>query len=162
MLSLPECSRRRWRELSSHCGDHLQTWQVDDYLDHPWRSLQTKEAESWGEKTNNKKTLHSISQSTSGFIKIHKLLYESCPEVLQVLDSIESCPSAWKIPAAALIGFAENFSSKAEEISMECIQDGVTFKTFKNPEERGSGPSASYSQNTLCFCDLVMNQSTRH
>ncbi|KAI7819521.1 Rad9-domain-containing protein [Gamsiella multidivaricata] len=69
-----------------------------------------------------------------GFIKIHKLLYESCPEPLHVLDSIEACPSSWKLPAVALIGFTDHFSSKAEEISMKCTQDGITFKTASSDE----------------------------
>ncbi|KAG0006588.1 Cell cycle checkpoint control protein rad9b, partial [Entomortierella chlamydospora] len=75
------------------------------------------------------------------FIKIHKLLYESCPEPLQVIDSIESCPSSWRLPAISLIGFTENFSSKAEEITMTCTQEGITFKTFMDTSEEDSGGS---------------------
>ncbi|ORZ16044.1 Rad9-domain-containing protein [Lobosporangium transversale] len=84
-----------------------------------------------------------------GFIKIHKLLYESCPEPLQVLDSIESCSNSWSLPPAALIGFAENFSSKAEEISMKCHQEGVTFKTFLDANEGGLKASGRFGTTVV-------------
>ncbi|KAF9362142.1 cell cycle checkpoint control protein rad9a [Mortierella sp. AD094] len=83
------------------------------------------------------------------FIKIHKLLYESCPEPLQVIDSIESCPSSWRLPAAALIGFTENFSAKAEEISMTCTQEAITFKTFKDASEEDPGGSKKYGTTVV-------------
>ncbi|KAF9897711.1 hypothetical protein BX616_005110, partial [Lobosporangium transversale] len=83
------------------------------------------------------------------FIKIHKLLYESCPEPLQVLDSIESCSNSWSLPPAALIGFAENFSSKAEEISMKCHQEGVTFKTFLDANEGGLKASGRFGTTVV-------------
>ncbi|KAI1318704.1 cell cycle checkpoint control protein rad9a [Mortierella claussenii] len=85
----------------------------------------------------------------TGFIKIHKLLYESCPEALQVLDSIESCPSSWRLPPAAMIGFAENFSSKAEEISMKCHQGGITFKTIKDTTEDAIGSSKKFGTTVV-------------
>ncbi|KAF9586167.1 GTPase-activating protein S23 [Lunasporangiospora selenospora] len=69
------------------------------------------------------------------FIKIHKLLYESCPDNLQIIYSKESCPSSWRLPTAALIGLTDNFSSKAEEISMKCNQDGVNFNTSREGGE---------------------------
>ncbi|KAG0254305.1 Cell cycle checkpoint control protein rad9b [Mortierella polycephala] len=75
------------------------------------------------------------------FIKVHKLLYESCPDPLQVIDSIASCPNSWRLSPVAMNGFAEAFSSKAEEISMNCTQDEVTFKTFRDTTETdGGGP----------------------
>ncbi|KAI8596294.1 Rad9/Ddc1 [Dissophora ornata] len=74
-----------------------------------------------------------------GFIKIHKLLYESCPEALFIDDSIETCPSSWRLQPAALMGFSDNFSAKAEEISMKCTQDGISFKTAKIASDEESG-----------------------
>ncbi|KAF9347504.1 cell cycle checkpoint control protein rad9a [Mortierella sp. NVP85] len=72
-----------------------------------------------------------------GVTKIHKLLYESCPEPLEVLDSIRNYSSSWRLPATAMAGFTENFSSKAEEISMTCQRDAITFKTMQQRD----GPS---------------------
>ncbi|KAG0084797.1 Cell cycle checkpoint control protein rad9b [Podila epicladia] len=53
------------------------------------------------------------------FIKIHKLLYESCLDNLQVIYSKESFPSSWRLTTPALMGLMDNFSSKADEMSME-------------------------------------------
>ncbi|KAF8958293.1 hypothetical protein BGZ52_013049, partial [Haplosporangium bisporale] len=60
-----------------------------------------------------------------GFIKIHKLLYESCLDNLRVIYSKETFPSSWRMTANALMGLMDNFSSKSEEVSMECNQDGM-------------------------------------
>ncbi|KAF9998268.1 Cell cycle checkpoint control protein rad9b, partial [Modicella reniformis] len=102
-------------------------------------------AEGVGE--NCRLTVENIfkyGKSFSCFIKIHNLLYESCPEPLQVLDSIANCPSSWRLPAVALIGLMENFSSKAEEISMLCKDDGITFKTSNNSQDGESGLTSSW------------------
>ncbi|KAF9189026.1 Cell cycle checkpoint control protein rad9b [Haplosporangium sp. Z 11] len=94
-------------------------------------------AEGVGE--NCRLTIEAIFKH--GFIKVHKLLYESCPDPLQVIDSIASCPNSWRLSPMAMSGFAEAFSSKAEEISMNCTQDEVTFKTFRDTTETdGGGP----------------------
>ncbi|KAF9959559.1 Cell cycle checkpoint control protein rad9b [Mortierella alpina] len=74
-----------------------------------------------------------------GFIKIHRLLYESCSEAPQIIDSIQTCPSSWRLPPAALMGLPENFSAKAEEITMSCSQEGIAFKTCSDTGDEDSG-----------------------
>ncbi|KAG0086911.1 Cell cycle checkpoint control protein rad9b [Podila epicladia] len=69
------------------------------------------------------------------FIKIHKLLYESCLDNLQVIYSKESFPSSWRLTTPALMGLMDNFSSKADEMSMECNQDGMILSTCKSTHE---------------------------
>ncbi|KAG0333436.1 Cell cycle checkpoint control protein rad9b [Podila horticola] len=70
-----------------------------------------------------------------GFIKIHKLLYESCLHNLQVIYLKESFPSSWRLTTPALMGLMDNFSSKADEMSMECNQDGMILSTCKSTHE---------------------------
>ncbi|KAG0019811.1 Cell cycle checkpoint control protein rad9b [Podila clonocystis] len=70
-----------------------------------------------------------------GFIKIHKLLYESCLDNLQVIYSKESFPSSWRLSTPALMGLMDNFSSKADEMSMECNQDGMILSTCKSTHD---------------------------
>ncbi|KAF9427976.1 hypothetical protein BGZ94_003705 [Podila epigama] len=70
-----------------------------------------------------------------GFIKIHKLLYESCLDNMQVLYSKDSFPSSWRLTPPALMGLIDNFSSKAEEISMECNENGIILSTCKGTHD---------------------------
>ncbi|KAF9373340.1 Cell cycle checkpoint control protein rad9b [Podila verticillata] len=75
-----------------------------------------------------------------GFIKIHKLLYESCLDNLRVIYSKETFPSSWRMTANALMGLMDNFSSKSEEVSMECNQDGMVLSTCKSTQDvEGAG-----------------------
>ncbi|GJJ76983.1 cell cycle checkpoint control protein RAD9A [Entomortierella parvispora] len=64
-----------------------------------------------------------------GFIKIHKLLYEACPENVGIVSSKETSRNYWRLPAAALNGLPENFPSKIEEITIRCLQVGLEFRT---------------------------------
>ncbi|KAF9302159.1 Cell cycle checkpoint control protein rad9b [Mortierella antarctica] len=73
------------------------------------------------------------------FIKIHKLLYESCLDNLQVIYSKESFPSSWRLTTPALMGLMDNFSGKADEMSMECNQDGMILSTCKSTHEIEGG-----------------------
>ncbi|KAF8925528.1 Cell cycle checkpoint control protein rad9b, partial [Dissophora ornata] len=92
------------------------------------------------------------------FIKIHKLLYESCPEALFIDDSIETCPSSWRLQPAALMGFSDNFSAKAEEISMKCTQDGISFKTAKIASDEESGTSKRFGTTVVPMSRNAMEQ----
>lgn len=91
-----------------------------------------------GQKNNKKRNccrvasllmLTSFGSSFLGFIKIHKLLYEACPENLGVVSTKGQSRNSWRIPAVALNGLPDNFSSKVEEITLRCLQTGLEFKT---------------------------------
>ncbi|KAF9318387.1 Cell cycle checkpoint control protein rad9b [Podila horticola] len=57
-----------------------------------------------------------------GFIKIHKLLYESCLDNLQVIYLKESFPSSWRLTTPALMGLMDNFSMGSKRIGTTRIQ----------------------------------------
>ncbi|KAK3811246.1 MAG: Rad9-domain-containing protein [Benniella sp.] len=80
-----------------------------------------------------------FKQGKACITKVHKLLYEAYPEPLQVVESPANYSSSWRLPPAGMAGFTENFSVKAEEISMACQRDTITFMTLQprdGPTER--------------------------
>jgi len=102
-----------------------------------------------------------------GVTKVHKLLYEACPEPLQVLDSIDSYSSSWKLPFPAMSGFTENFSSKAEELSMACQRDTITFRTMQQRDEASGtvgrekekgGGTTNVSSSSSLYCLYVIEK----
>ncbi|KAK3840696.1 MAG: Rad9-domain-containing protein [Linnemannia elongata] len=68
----------------------------------------------------------------SGCIKFHKLLYQSCLENLQLIDSVDTFQNSWELSAPAMNGLAEYFSSKAEEMTMKFNDSGIVLQTFND------------------------------
>lgn len=67
-----------------------------------------------------------------GCIKFHKLLYQSCLENLQLIDSVDTFQNSWELSAPAMNGLAEYFSSKAEEMTMKFNDIGIVLQTFND------------------------------
>ncbi|KAG0234507.1 cell cycle checkpoint control protein rad9a [Actinomortierella wolfii] len=79
---------------------------------------------------------------TSGGAKTHKLRYQSCDHEPQVKYDKTQCSNHWALASSTLMGSLEHFSSKVEEIVMECKTDSITFKSVKDDNEGGVGFSS--------------------
>ncbi|KAF9126425.1 hypothetical protein BGW39_006619 [Mortierella sp. 14UC] len=71
----------------------------------------------------------------SGCIKFHKLLYQSCLENLQLIDSVDTFQNSWELGAPAMNGLSDYFSSKAEEMTMKFNESGIVLQTSNDSGE---------------------------
>ncbi|KAF9929737.1 Cell cycle checkpoint control protein rad9b [Linnemannia zychae] len=93
----------------------------------------------------------------SGCIKFHKLLYQSCPENLQLIDSVDSYQNSWELGASAMNGLSEYFSSKAEEMTMKFNESGIVLQTSNDASE-DSDKSKRFGATMVPIERASMNQ----
>ncbi|KAK3843417.1 MAG: Rad9-domain-containing protein [Linnemannia gamsii] len=97
----------------------------------------------------------------SGCIKFHKLLYQSCLENLQLIDSVDTFQNSWEMGAPAMNGLADYFSSKAEEMTMKFSNNGIVLQTF-NDSGDDSDKSKRFGATMVPVDRASMNQYHMH
>ncbi|KAF9970765.1 hypothetical protein BGZ73_006475 [Actinomortierella ambigua] len=70
-----------------------------------------------------------------GGAKTHKLRYQMCESEPQVKYDKSQCSNHWALASSTLMGSLEHFSSKVEEVVMECKNESITFKSVKDENE---------------------------
>ncbi|KAF9910007.1 Cell cycle checkpoint control protein rad9b [Linnemannia zychae] len=93
----------------------------------------------------------------SGCIKFHKLLYQSCLENLQLIDSVDTFRNSWELGAPAMSGLADYFSSKAEEMTMKFNESGIVLQT-SNDSGEGSDKSKRFGATMVPVERTAMNR----
>ncbi|KAG0290363.1 Cell cycle checkpoint control protein rad9b [Linnemannia gamsii] len=93
----------------------------------------------------------------SGCIKFHKLLYQSCLENLQLIDSVDTFQNSWELSAPAMNGLADYFSSKAEEMTMKFNDSGIVLQTYNDTGE-DSDKSKRFGATMVPIERAAMNQ----
>ncbi|KAG0258082.1 hypothetical protein DFQ27_004815 [Actinomortierella ambigua] len=70
-----------------------------------------------------------------GGAKTHKLRYQTCENEPQVRYDKSQCSNHWTLASSTLMGSLEHFSSKVEEIIMECKKDSISFRSVKDDND---------------------------